>query len=330
MNFRVLVIGLTAVAVGGLFTSTRIQNHFEEARADLQREYRVRLQEKEGERTQRLFEARIRWTEELETRNRELLQERERTLGGPLEEILKNPDLSIGQMLLGIAAHYTPTGSRAQVRVERFTEFTIYLDLLPSVSAEARAQLCKDIIKDGLPYVSTLVLRRAGNVVGIIEREAIESVADWTNVPISTVAAMLGKSMAPEDSAWASAGNSVEKTRASTAPGSPEERAERLFMRQFKQAEEALSNAIKLQDEAVSLERLRIKEDLGPRRKQLETAGKLARQFVNFFQDALYIYEGLLQSEKLSNDYVQAAVRTREKAISPLLAKAPELAKAVL
>jgi hypothetical protein len=180
-----LVIALAVV--GWRLADTRLVREDELARAAVtearEAEVRRKLEadaalEKEARRV--AFEAEIRRREEAE-----------RALGGPLDAIVKEPGLTIQEMLRRLAVAVSPAGASVSVQVERFTEFLIHIDLPDTAGYDEMAGWSREILRRTHRYVHLLRWIREGIVIGEIDRREIESVKDWEAAPASTLATLV-------------------------------------------------------------------------------------------------------------------------------------------
>lgn len=131
-------------------------------------------------------DARSRLEEQLgrEVAERRAVQAREIdiVLGGPVARILKDPDLTLSEMLRRVALACAAPGAEAVVRVEHFTEFDLVVSLRSLESPLALADTARCILGHGARYLNSLRFTYDTNLLLELGRQQIESVGNWSRL----------------------------------------------------------------------------------------------------------------------------------------------------
>jgi hypothetical protein len=118
--------------------------------------------------------------EEALTRVRERQRQLEQAWGGAAEAAWKNPDLTIAQMLEQLARACAPSGTRVAVRIDRFTDFEVGLELKRDTAKPQLAEASVCLLRHATPYLRNLRFSTGGAVLAELDTQAIDSVGDWS------------------------------------------------------------------------------------------------------------------------------------------------------
>jgi hypothetical protein len=234
-------------------------------------------------------------------------------LGGSVNAALKNPDVTILGMLQELAHSCAGRGSFPHVAVDRFTEFTVLLDLSRRETNAALAEIARCFLAHSAPYVHSLRFSHRGAVLAQLDRRAIESIPDWAKTTSANVESLL---VNPEYSEPPTFVGAVPQTEQAHEPQNlPEElqrqkTAEEHFREAFKRANTQLHSALEQQTAAINLAGVKVIADLDARRKTLTDANRAAAEAKRVLANPVLEYERILQQQKLDPVYIIAATRT--------------------
>src|SRR5688572_18176361 len=124
-------------------------------------------------------------------RRRRFQQEIVAALGGPVGAALKHPELTLRGTLQQLARACAPQGSVPHVAVDRFTEFTVVIDLPDQQPRLALAEIAQRLLTHSAQYFHHVRFSHDGNVLAQLDRRAIESIADWTKTTVPAVEKLL-------------------------------------------------------------------------------------------------------------------------------------------
>jgi hypothetical protein len=128
-------------------------------------------------------------------------------LGGPVSAAVKDPALNLRQMIEQTAVACAPPGTRAAVTADRFTEFDVALQLPDAVPTGKLAEISKSLLENTTPYVHSLRMIAADEVLAHLEPAAIASVTNWNTVRTDAVKALILAADGPEPASAATATN---------------------------------------------------------------------------------------------------------------------------
>ncbi|HAM71974.1 MAG TPA: hypothetical protein DCM86_10060 [Verrucomicrobiales bacterium] len=152
---------------------------------------------------------------ELEIRRREQV---ERLLGGPLDAIVKEPGVGISEMIRRLAVAVVPQGATPVVRVERFTEFLLSVDLPSAATYDEMAAWSREIVSRAGRYLHLVRFIREGMVVGEIDRGEIEQIRDWGKAGTPEIVSRLKNSPELETGVGESTAGEVDLSALRPAP----------------------------------------------------------------------------------------------------------------
>lgn len=114
----------------------------------------------------------------------EAKQRREQELivaaGGPADHAVKDPDLNISQMLERLALACAPSGSRATVKVDRFTEFELVIDIESQAVSSVLGEMTTCVLSRAAPYLHTIRFTRQNTLIAELTPDSLASVGDWS------------------------------------------------------------------------------------------------------------------------------------------------------
>lgn len=247
-------------------------------------------------------------------RQRRFQQEIITALGGPVGAALKHPELTILGMLQEVARACAPKGSVPHAAVDRFTEFTLFIDLPDALDRPALAEIARCLLAHSAQYVSSVQFSHDRSVLAVLDRRGIESIADWANASNSAVEKAL---IDPEYSQPVTfvgvappAEQKVHELQNLPEEGRRQRMAEERFADAFKLADSQLRSALEWQMAAVNLAGVRGVGELDERRKILMDAERAGAEARRVLANPILEYERVLESQKLDPIYIRAAVRT--------------------
>jgi hypothetical protein len=231
-----------------------------------------------------------------------------------MKAIVNDPRLTLPQMIRAVAAQAAPAGTRVQVRVDRFIDFQLHLDLPASADQNSISQITTNILKETSDYLSSLIIVRQGEIIAELTRDEIQSIFDWNSADPEAITKLLRN----EEEQRATP--AFDTTRTTTAPNAafdlPQERARAAFSKLIDEALDNIKKAVDLQNTALNLKGLRTK-DFSPRRKQITEANALLRTAATTLQESTTAYEKLLRAEGLSNSDIDTIVASLRKTPPP-------------
>jgi hypothetical protein len=155
--------------------------------------------------------------------------------GGPAAFVVKNPAYPIWQMLEQLTKAGVPAGSKVQVRVDRFIEFAITVELPRAATPRELAEWSQFIVGPANEYVYDLRFVYKNTVVGALDRPMIDSVPDWLAVSLDEIASRFFEDVSPPDTPMAQ-----DAPNTNSQPANPEDELE--STRNFREAQTAFYN----------------------------------------------------------------------------------------
>ncbi len=107
-------------------------------------------------------------------REQESKARRIQQLGGAVVAALKDPDAGIAETIEAVARAVIPNAEQVVVRVDRFVEFQLTVELAAAASQAQLAVWSRDLVLPLSRYLHALRFVTAGAVVGQLDRPAIE------------------------------------------------------------------------------------------------------------------------------------------------------------
>lgn len=141
------------------------QNQFQAEKERKQRQWQAELQ--------RLKDAGEREAHERATRfNNEVV----RAFGGPVQMAVKNPSLTIEEMLGQTARACAPRETDVEVQVDRFTEFEARVTFPPGTDQSQAAGFLDCFVEQCGTYLDSVRIRAIPELDWLIDRQAIRSI----------------------------------------------------------------------------------------------------------------------------------------------------------
>jgi hypothetical protein len=251
-------------------------------------------------------------------RQRRYSDEYTAALGGVVGVALKHPDLTILGMLQELARGCSPAGSVPHVSVERFTDFTILIDLPRLETNAALATIAHNLLQHSSQYLSAIRFGYRGRLLAQLDRRGIESVADGAKVTAADVEKLLVGPEFSEPPTFVGAGGPVEQQIQEPQNLPPEVQRQKLaeerFAEAYRRADAQLRSALEQQMAAVNLAGVKLVSDLDERGKLLAEAERAAAEAKRVLADPVIEYERILQQQQLDPVYIRAAARTAAQA----------------
>lgn len=220
-------------------------------------------------------------------RRAEYEQELEKARGGGLAAIVKDSRLSIAEMLGAIARSVTPEGSKVEVSVERFTDFTVSVELPAVLPVAELATISGKLLELGTPYLHRLSFFAERRLIGEIDPLFIASAAKQKIPATEVIVQSLLTSVADEPKpAQAAAKVSVSPERSSEV-AVPFERIMKEWSDAYRANMEAVSKVLDRLNAAVDLQTLKTKGDVRLRLKSVEEAGTQIAKAERYFPACL-------------------------------------------
>lgn len=107
----------------------------------------------------------------------------EQACGGPLEKILKDPALSIPEMVRRTALYFAPNGTLVQVRTDRFTELSVDVQFPERPSLEQITSVAAGLLGRCSAFVDSVAFKHgadpSNSALLILDKDTIVSQSDW-------------------------------------------------------------------------------------------------------------------------------------------------------
>lgn len=244
---------------------------------------------------------------ELNRRRREIDEQLFARLGPLPAAAFKHPDLTIAGALQLAAQSSAPTNARAQVSVDRFSEFTVIISRDPIFTTNEMIAACVKLLPHAAPYTHALRFAHGDKVIAELDRADIEFIEDWSRALPDRVAMLL-----PRESE-APAGVPTEQLQrerqiVQLIQSDPDLRpklakAQEDFFAAARKAHEDLRAALEAADEALD-----VSSDPKPnyikRLDQLRAAGLQANLAREFYSDSPAAWKTALQSSAVTPDAI--------------------------
>ncbi len=202
-------------------------------------------------------------------------------------------------------------GTRVRVKVDRFTEFTVTLELPGPASASELAGLAHCILAFRAGYIHRLQFAWNGRIERELDRSAIEFVADGREVTVARLEPLLvlgGRSEAP--SAPTSRASAREASVNLTAEGRRQETARRKFQASQEAAQSDLIAAVERFHRATDFGGGATASRLDLRRAELKEAMVLVERARPVMEDPAAYYGRELDGAGVDPVFSRGAVRT--------------------
>ena len=252
------------------------------------------------------------------------LREIEEAMGGAPAVAAGDPNLGIAKSMERVSIACAPPGSRVRVHIDRFTEFTLVIELPQPTNLFTMASISHCILAYRAAYVHRLQIVQGGSIVAELDRQAIESINDWWNPPADEVQQLLsmsrgGTNMAREKLRVDSPRQETEEQRRNLTPeGRRLTTAEQRFQAMMDAGHADFRSALDRLQEATEFSAARPSVDLETRRAGLRQAVELARTARAALEDPAAHYGQALREAGVDEVYSRGAVRTVAARYDPL------------
>jgi hypothetical protein len=243
-----------------------------------------------------------------ERRQREL----ESALGGPARLAFAIPNLSILEAMEQTLQACAPPNSRAEVRVDRFTEFTATISTFETLSTNQMIMIARAFMPLARDYLEALRFSAKGEVVAELDRQDIELVENWATVPDARLAMLLAREI---PGAVAADPKAVEKfldeQRMMAALADDGIRAKAAAVdREFREAAQAAYNDLKaaldLSHKGVTTFEVKTLSDVDAREKILRDASDHVARAKAFWLAPAKVWEAAMDAHGLTGDAREA------------------------
>lgn len=248
-----------------------------------------------SERAQRQMDAHL-GISRLEARNREEIRN---ALGSGAIAVTRNPELSIREMFHGVGLELAPQGSNVVVSVDRFTEFSISIELPRILPVEELEDLSLKIVELGTPFLYRVSFFGEGRLVGELQSAAVTQGGGLGSVGRNRVAQLLVAGL--EDPRE---GGDTTPAEPSSLAGDPADEQLTAFSKTLDEWEDdfdaqidVTNRGMKMCFDALDLGKLRTKGDVTTRVKALEQVGRDLNKAKGYLSGCLRSLEEKLSGE---------------------------------
>lgn len=283
--------------------------------------WQSRLLDLQAAQTKQLAEKKNQWAEARgnlqESLERELEDERisfTNTLitlqGGHVPAIAKRPNQTVPQLLQNTVAACLPAGAKATVKVDRFTEFSILIDLASKPTRGELVSISACFLPYTAAYLHQVVYRFQGSMLAEIGKQALESVTDWNGLSRERFAALFdwGSEDGPEAVPAVSTALPPED-RQEPVLVQEQRRVSRVFYDEFNRANQELTEAVRALQRAVDLKKFESREERSARLESITVAESRLKWAHAVLSDPPGRYEQLLREARFVPAYIRASVR---------------------
>jgi hypothetical protein len=300
----------------GIILFMAAHNYCSSEKSSLQEQHRnetVRIKE---EWRKKLFAQQQSGQKLLLSKQMEVKEKWEAALGGPTEIASKDPTLSIIKMIEATSKACAPYGTKAGVSVDRFTEFTLTLELPGAPNRGQMAETAACVLHHCGIYLQKIRFAQSGDVLAQIGPEGLSRISDWESLQAATVESLLENTDAQPRALAAN----LQKSRGPTSEISdllPEQETAKKAAEQFyKLLQTHYKNctaAIGTQDSAARLSTLRDVREMGERLRSLEAADDSLKNAKAFFAHPEEAFETLLRSGNVDSLLIKVTLRGYEQ-----------------
>jgi hypothetical protein len=317
----ILLLSLFCVVVVHVFQSR--------ARHD----YRERNAEMMGEMEAEHAEAQVALREEFRVADMQRLEVQRakwlQAVGGTVEWAAKNSEYDIQTMLEQVARASAPQGTVVSCRVDRFTEFSLFVGLDDRASTNVLLKVARDVLRHGRPYLSLVSFVREGRLVAEITQREMESVKEGQKVSDVDLSRMLFAGMSDfVSSGQVDTSTSIKVRNEAGVDEGHEEQLKRELAVALKQAIAVFDNVRDLLNEAIREHRtLSLLEGLGSvsafnfRHNQLSDVARSIRQARARLGVASGEFRLMLEQRGFSSTLAERWAERLRGRLSPLEAK---------
>lgn len=234
--------------------------------------------------------------------------ELESALGGPARAAFANPEFTILEAMDKALRTCAPSNSQAEVRVDRFTEFTATISTFQALSTNEMIGVARAFVPLARDYLEALRFSAKGEVVAELDRQDIELVENWATVPDARLAMLLAREIPGSVAADPKAVEKYqEQQRLNAALADEGVRAKAAVVdREFREAAQKgfddLKAAIDLSHKGITTFDIKSLGDVDAREKTLREATEHAERAKAFWLAPQKIWEGSMDAQGLSDD----------------------------
>lgn len=213
---------LLAIPLAGLFgtlqwvdgtyaerTTTSIQLH-EQAKSDLEQQHAK-------ERAANAVKAHEIRLENERRHQREVVA----AAGGPADYAIKNPELTLSQMLSQLALACAPKDSKTSVKVDHFTEFEIVVDFPQPPEPSTLGEITSCVLSRSAAYLHAIRFTHRGTLIAELTPEALNSVPNWATISSSVASSLLTRPSQPTQIATANTSSPGSASQPEASPKNP-------------------------------------------------------------------------------------------------------------
>jgi hypothetical protein len=153
--------------------------------------YKAKKEEIKKQYFEKARSLRNKWNKEEQERKRAYRAELENAWGGGIKAVLRDPNLSISEMLRKAALTAFPDSGRVEVKIDNFNEFDVFIHVKETVDKDKASQAIKFLISNCGKYVNSVSFVYNGEVVKTIDRRGIDSIEDWESADLDSVAGQM-------------------------------------------------------------------------------------------------------------------------------------------
>lgn len=140
---------------------------------------------------QQVISLRSKWNEERRIRKINHHEELKLAWGEGMSAVVKDPTLTIADMLREAASVASPDAMRAEVKSDNFTEFDVFIHENNPTDKNTAASIVKTLLCVCGRYVNSISFVYDNEVVMKIDLRVIDAVEDWASVDLASVADQL-------------------------------------------------------------------------------------------------------------------------------------------
>jgi hypothetical protein len=300
----------------GIILFVAAYNHFSSEKSYIQELHRYEAVRISAEWRNNLSAQQQRGQKLLLSKQIEMKEKWEAALGGPTEVASKDPTLSIIGMIEATSKACGPQGTKAVVAVDRFTEFTLTLELPAGANRAQMAGIAACVLHRCGIYLQRLRFAQRGDVLAQIGPEGMSRISDWEHLELAAAESLLENT----DTQPPVVAANQQKSTVPTSDNSdllPEqesakaatEKFNKLFQAHFKNCQAA----IETQDLVARLSTLGDVREMDDRLRALETADDNLRSAKVFFAHPEEAFETLLRRGNVDSLLIKVTLRGYEQ-----------------
>lgn len=219
----------------------------------------------------------------------EQAQELRKAWGPGFAPIVKDPSLSIAQVLTAIARSAAPQNTRVTVSVDRFTDFEVSFELPEDIPATAMSPMCAPLLAFGTLYLQRISFFANHRLIGELDRAAIVASTMDRDKPDPLLVA---RSLVTHLQDPPAAAN-LASTGTAEAPESVSDEGDRYnkivsgWQDDYQKHTSAVNQAIDRLNRAIDFKTLKAKTEIADRLRLLDEAARDITAAKGFFPQSL-------------------------------------------